>query len=167
MLRVRQNAMHIKRTIRPLYGSTQATPASCFLDPEHDHTNPKWPGFAVTKGEGDLVAYPAAAGDAPYGLAALYVGGDGVNEVLETGVNVFAVWKLAPDAEFEILAPAFDQEETWTDGELVYAATDAANAGRLVPAAYAAGTTTLPIARVLKVVSPTKLVIGGLQPRTL
>lgn len=166
MLRVRHNAMHIKRTIRPLYGSTQATPASCFLDPDHDHSVPKWPGFAVTKLEGQLVGYPGEAGDAPYGLAALYVGGDGVDEVLEVGVNNFAVWKLAPDAEFEILAPAFDQEEAWVDGELVYAATDAPNAGRLVPDAYATHT-TLPIARVLQVVSPTKLIIGGLQPRTL
>lgn len=166
MLRVRPNNMHIKRTIRPLYGSTQATPASTFLDPAHDHSNPKWPGFAVVKGEGELVGYPTAAGDLPYGLAALYVGGDGVNEVLETGVNVFAVWKLAADAEFEVLAPAFDEEEAWVDGELVYAATDAPNAGRLVPDAYATHTTA-PIARVLKVVSSTKLIIGGLQARTL
>lgn len=166
MLRVRPNALHIKRTIRPLYGSTQATPASHFLDPDHDHSNPKWPGFAVVKGVGSTVHYPEAAEDLPYGLAGHYVGGDGIDELLEVGINAIAVWKLAADAEFEILAPAFDHEETWAENTLVYAATDTANAGRLVPEAYT-DRTDEPIARVLQVVSPTKIIVGGLQARSL
>lgn len=165
MIRVKPNTLHIKRTIRPLYGNTQATPASAFLDPDHDRTYPKWPGFAMVKGNGELVRFPSDADDLPYGLAAQYVGGDGIDEPLEVGINAMAVWKLSPDAEFEILAPAFDHTQTWADGDLVYAATDAANAGRLVPEGYTTRTTA-PIARVLKIASPTKIVIGGLQPRT-
>ena len=80
----------------------------------------------------------------------------------------FAVWILGPDAEFEILAPAFDATQTWTDpadgsgAALVGVSTATSNQGMLVP--YSASTTiSAPVARLLKVNSSTKLTIGGLN----
>lgn len=176
MLRTRLNNSYIKRTVRPLYGWTQATPKACFLDAGWDRSTPIYPGMAMTKTVGDNVSLcgkavtGVTAADAtthvPYGLSALYVGGDGIDEPLDAGLNVFAVWVLTPDAEFEILAPAFDTTATWTDAPstetggqtLVYVGTGT-KAGLLTPTAG----TTAPVARLLKVSSATKIVIGGLQ----
>lgn len=166
MLRTRLNSSYIKRTVRPLYGWTQATPKSCFLDPAWDRSTPIWPGMVMTKGVGENVTLVGATGNVPYGLSALYVGGDGIDEPLDVGINAFAVWVLAPDAEFEILAPAFDTALTWTDTSgaelLVHAQTTGATKGKLVPAGTA-NATTAPIARLIKVNSPTKITIGGLR----
>lgn len=166
MIRTRLNQSYIKRTIRPLYGWTQATPASCFLDPAWDRSIPIWPGMVMAKGVGENVTLIGGTSHAPYGLAALYVGGDGIDEPLDVGINAFAVWKLAPDAEFEILAPAFDTSATFTDTAntetLLYAGTTGANRGKLVPSGTS-GATTAPVARLLKVNSATKITIGGIR----
>lgn len=176
MLRTRLNNSYIKRTVRPLYGWTQATPKACFLDAGWDRSEPIYPGMVMTKTVGDNVSLcgkvvtgvtnATAANHRPYGLSALYVGGDGIDEPLDAGLNVFAVWVLAPDAEFEILAPAFDTTATWTDTgdgteKLVSFGTTTGKFGKLVP--WTAGAAQ-PVARLLKVSSPTKIVIGGLQP---
>jgi hypothetical protein len=124
-----------------------------------------YPGFGFVKGEGDLVTLPNAETDVPYGLGALYVGGDGVDEVLDSGINAFAVWVLAPDAEFEVLAPAFgtiaaepgDGTET-----LLYVVCSGADRGKLTT--DNGGTeTNAAVARLLKVNSATKITIGGLR----
>ena len=170
MLRTRNlSSSWIKRTIRPLYGWTQATPKSVFLDPAFNRaTGPKmWPGMGYTRTKGDLVAPISKTSDVPYGLGALYVGGDGIDEPLDAGVNAFAVWVLDPGAEFEILAPAFDETASWVDpGDgtelLIHVGTSGANQGKLVPAGTE-GATTAPVARLLKVVSGTKIVVGGLR----
>lgn len=167
MLRVPISRHFIKRTIRPLYGWAQATPKSVFLDPAFDRSVKVWPGMVMMKTLGDNVSLVNATTSVPYGLSAMYVGGDGVDEVLDAGINAFAVWVLAPDAEFEVLAPAFDTAATWTDpGDgtetLLYAGTTGANAGKLVPAGTS-GATTQPVARLLKVNSATKITIGGLR----
>lgn len=157
---------YIKRTIRPLYGWTQATPKSCYLDPAWDRSVPAWPGMVYMKTLGDNVTLIDGTG-VPYGLGDLYVGGDGIDEVEYAGLNVFAVWVMAPDAEFEILAPAFDTTQTWAepgDGTevLIYAGTTGANRGMLVPAG-APGASAQPVARLIKVVSANKIVIGGIR----
>jgi hypothetical protein len=189
---------YVKRTIRPLYAWTQATPKPCFLDPAWTRAVPIWPGMGFVRTGGDLVTLAGAnstqmgtktmAGSAHsgnagsdvtanavpvYGLGALYVGGDGIDELLYAGINAFAVWVLGPDAEFEILAPAFDATATWTDptdgtgSGLVAVSTAGSNQGMLIPA-VAAGTTTAtaPVARLLKVNSATKITIGGLPAFT-
>ena len=168
MLRTTMNKAYIKRTIRPLYGWTQTTPKSVFLDPAWDRSVAIWPGMAFMRTSGENVSLLNGTG-VPYGLGALYVGGDGIDEVLDSGINAFAVWVLGPDAEFEILAPAFDNTATWTDpGDgtevLIYASTTGANRGKLVPSG-GAGAGTQPIARLLKVNSSTKITIGGVAPR--
>ena len=169
MLRTRLAKSYIKRTIRPLYAWTQATPKSCFLDPAWDRSVPIWPGMAFEKTLGENVTLIHAAASPIVGLGALYVGGDEIDEVLDAGINAFAVWSLGPDAEFEILAPAFDTASTWTDpGDgtivLVHAFVDGAKRGKLCPAGASGGTvSTHPVARLVKVNSATKITIGGLQ----
>lgn len=169
MLRTRLAKSYIKRTIRPLYAWTQSTPKSCFLDSAWDRSVQIWPGMAFEKTSGENVTLVSAASHKVVGLGALYVGGDEIDEVLDAGINAFAVWVLGADAEFEILAPAFDTASTWTDpGDgtitLVYAFVDGAKRGKLCPAGASGGTlTTNPVARLLKVNSATKITIGGLS----
>lgn len=186
MIRTYLSNDYVKRTIRPLYSWTQATPKPCFLDPAWTRAIPIWPGMGFIRSGGDLVtlagsttaqmgsaktmtAVPSAvASSVPvYGLGALYVGGDGIDELLYAGINAFAVWVLGPDAEFEILAPAFDATQTFidpTDGSgsaLIGVSLAGANQGMLVP--WVSGTSmSAPVARLLKVNSSTKITIGGL-----
>lgn len=166
MLRTRLNSSYIKRTFRPLYGWTQMTPKSCYLDPAWDRSTPIWPGMVMTKGVGDNVTLIGGTGQIPYGFAGLYVGGDGIDEPLDVGVNAFAVWVMTPDAEAEVLAPAFDTSLTYTDTSgaetLLYAGTTGANKGKLVVSGTS-GATSQPVARLLKVNSPTKITIGGVR----
>lgn len=169
MLRTKLAKAYIKRTIRPLYGWTQSTPKSCFLDPAWDRSVDIWPGMVFTKGVGDQVTLIGAAANVPYGLGALYVGGDGIDEPLDAGINAFSVWVLGPDAEFEILAPAFLDTATWTDTAgaetLVHAIVDGANRGKLAPSTDTGHGTlsTSPVARLIKVNSASKITIGGLR----
>lgn len=171
MLRTRLAKAYIKRTIRPLYGWTQATPKSCFLDPAWDRSTAIFPGMVFMKTAGENVTLINATG-VPYGLGALYVGGDGIDEVLDAGINAFSVWVMASDAEFEILAPAFDVTSLGaltpaSNGteDLLYAGTTGATRGMLV-AAGTAGASSKPVCRLLKVNSPTKITVGGLNIST-
>ena len=157
---------YIKRTVRPLYGWTQSTPKSCLLDPAWDRSTPIYPGMAMMKTLGDNYTLINGVGVVS-GLSALYVGGDGIDEPLESGINAFAVWVMGPDAEFEILAPAFDTTQAWVDpgtgvAPLVYAQTTGATRGKLVPAGTA-GASSSPVGRLIKVSSATKIVVGGLR----
>lgn len=168
MLRTRLSKSHIKRTFRPLYGWTQMTPKSTFLDPAWDRSVDIFPGMVMMKGVGDQVTLIGTdQTDVPYGLSALYVGGDGIDEPLEAGINAFAVWVLGPDAEAEILAPAFDTAATWTDAgggaeTLIYAHISGAKRGQLTTGAGAT-IGTVPVARLIKVNSASKITIGGLR----
>lgn len=176
MIRTTLDKAYIKRTIRPLYGWTQATPKSCFLDPAWDRSSDIWPGMAMMKTAGENYTLVGSGRNAE-GLCGLYIGGDGIDEVEEAGINVLAVWHLGPDAEFEILAPAFDTSTSWSDPgnadvDLVFARTTAATSptattglrGQLVLGVGGTGgsITSRPVARLLKVVSTTKIIIGGL-----
>lgn len=169
MLRVPLSKAWIHRTIRPLYGWTQQTPAAVLLDPAWDRSVPIFPGMVAMKTAGDKVTLINATG-VPYGLFGEYIGGDGIDEPLESGVNATAVWVFGPDAESEILAPAFDTGASWSDPGngtivLLHAVVDGANRGKLVPAGTT-GRGTLsarPVVRLLKVDSATKIVVGGLH----
>lgn len=166
MLRTSMAKSYIKRTFRPLYGWTQMTPKSVYLDPAWDRSVAAWPGMVYQKNAGENVSL-IGAGGVPYGFGALYVGGDGIDEVLEAGINAFAVWVLGPDAEAEILAPAFDTGLAWVDPgngteALVHASTAGANRGKLVPAG-SPNASTAPVARLIKVNSANKITIGGLR----
>lgn len=173
MLQVPLSKAHIKRTIRPLYAHTQATPKAVFLDPEYDRPVPVWPGMAFQRAGGDLVTLIDGTGY-PAGLIAEFIGGDGIDEVDFRGINATAIWVLGPDSEFEVLAPAFDAEATWTDpvdgtGLLVHAWASGDDRGKLAPEGATKGghtLTTRPVARLIKVVSDSKIVVGGLVGTT-
>jgi hypothetical protein len=157
VLRTTLDKAYLKRTIRPLYGWTQATPKSCFLDPAWDRSVNIWPGMVMARTSGENYTL-VGAGMQPSGLCGLFIGGDGIDEVRDQGVNALAVWVLGPDAEMEILSPGFDSVGTPT------AATTTGLRGQLVPAGTAGSTlTATPVARLLKVLSPTKIIVGGLR----
>lgn len=165
MIRVPMNKAYLKRTIRLLYGFTQTTPKDQKLDPAWDRSTPIWPGMVAMKTKGDLVTLINATG-VPMGLFGSYIGGDGIDEVADQGVNSVPVWVLGPDAEMEVLAPAFDTTATWTDPAdgtraLVFAQTAGPTRGKLVPAGTV-GASAKPVAHLVRVDSASKIVIGGL-----
>ena len=166
MLRKTMAKAYIKRTFRPLYGWTQMTPKSVFLDPAWDRSIAVWPGMVFMRTTGEQVTLLDGVG-VPYGFAALYVGGDGIDEPLDSGINAFAIWVMGPDAEAEVLAPAFDTGVAWVDPGngtelLIHVATAGATQGKVVPAGTA-GASAQPVARLLKVNSATKITVGGLR----
>lgn len=178
MLRTTVDKAHIKRTIRPLYGWTQATPADMKLDAGFDRSIDVYPGMVATKTAGQNVTLIGQAdpgttpeNEVPFGLFGLYIGGDGIDEVADQGVNSVAVWVLGRDAQFEVLAPAFDTDQTYTsaaDGSevLLHAWVSGADAGKLAPAGSTkAGhvLSTDPVARLIDVPSTSKIVVGGLR----
>lgn len=165
MLRTTLDKAYIKRTIRPLYGWTQATPKSCFLDPAWDRSVDIYPGMVAKHVSGDLYSLAIDDAELGVGLFGLYVGGDGIDEVADQGINALAVWVLGPDAEFEILAPAFEESDgTFVEGGLLhFLGTGAADdRGKLCPA-DATNRSTSPVAKLIKIVDATKIVVGGLQ----
>lgn len=170
MLRVPLAKAHLKRTIRPLYGWTQSTPKSQFLDPAWNNAVPIYPGMAMMRTAGEAVSVLDATGK-PMGLSAFYEGGEGIFEISEQGVNACAVWVLADDAEFEVLAPAFDESVAWVDPGngtvlMVHAYTSGPKRGRLCPAGTV-GASVDPVAKLVKVNSANKITIGGLTPSDL
>jgi hypothetical protein len=213
------NQASLKRTFRPTYALTQATPKSGFLDPNWNRSVPIWPGMVLMRttgvsyaeqaqsfASGDIVTpptytqtgFPAGAEAAytlingtgvPAGLCGQYIGGDGLDELQTSGVNALACWVLGPDAEVEILAPAFDPSLSWATADpgngtdvLIYART--ANLGGAVGLngqGGALGTTgiqgqlvlstdanksTQPVARLISVNSTMAITIGGLMVRS-
>jgi hypothetical protein len=165
MIKVPLALAYIKRTIRPLYANTQATPKSVFLDPAYVASTPDiYPGMAMKKTTGQNVLPVAASGDKVYGLANFYeAAAYGITEITNQGINATSVWVLGPDAEFQVLAPAFDTTQTWTDGALVTAIATGANQGKLAPVGGTGTLVTQAFARVLSVDSPTQITIGGLS----
>src|SRR5690606_31571337 len=105
-----------KRTIRPLYAQTQATPWACFLDPAWDRSKDIYPGMVMARTTGEQVTlFTGGTGQVPFGFAALFVAPQlGIDETINTGSNNYAVWVGDHTSEFEILAPAFDTTATWT-----------------------------------------------------
>jgi hypothetical protein len=170
MLKVPLALSYIKRSLRPNYANTQATPKSVFLDPAWSGVD-LYPGMAAVKQAGQQITLAAATTDRVYGLINFYEAPIlGIREITDQGINATSVWVLGPDAEFQVDSPAFDATLTWTDpasaGQptLISAYTSAAGAkqGQLCPAGTA-NSLTLPFARLLQVVSPTTIVIGGLN----
>jgi hypothetical protein len=196
MLRTPLNLNYMKRTIRPLYANTQATPKGMFLDPAWAYGVDIYPGMAVQKLAGNVVTLlggnsAGAAGSVAYGLSDFFEAPKlGIRQITDSGINACAVWVMDADAEFQVLAPAFDAAQTWTDpsagtggpATLVCAYTAGPLQGALHPAGItgAGGNTagTAPIARLLSVNNISviggtagqtvlgSITIGGLQART-
>lgn len=169
MLRPTLANAHIKRTCRPRLANTQATPKPVLLDANWDRSVDIYPGMGLMKTTGSNVTLINGTG-VLYGLSAFFEAPMiSMNEISNQGVNAAAIWILGPDSEFEILAPAFDTSVSWVDpGDgtvaLVSAYTSGAKRGQLCPAGTS-GAATVPIARLIEVVSASKIVVGGLQGR--
>jgi len=183
MFRTNLATNYLKRTFRPLYGWTQATPKSGYLDPAWARTVAIYPGFVLTKTVGNnytLIGSAPTTTDTdqqPAGFVGQFIGGAGIDELLESGVNALAVWVLGPDAEFEVLAPAFDSVTggSWATADagdgtdtLVYAYVAGPNQGQLclfgatgTGAASTAG--TVAVARLVQVESTNSIIIAGLR----
>ena len=162
MLRLKNLAnKYQKRTCRPLYANTQATPYAASLSDSYRVNgvltlpSAAWktslsllPGMVVTRLSGtEQVAVatgePTADGtvtkEYPFGLLANFVGGD-----LDEGFsgdslqNSVGVWR-GPDAVFEILAPAFDDSGTGSTSLKQSDGSTSAGARSLTAAITAAG----------------------------
>lgn len=113
----------IKRTLRPLYAQHQATSWSGYLDPTWNRAHDILPGCVMTRIAGEVFKpYTGQAGAKPFGLSAFFVAPVlGIDEVKDTGQNLYTVWVGGDDSEFEVLAPAFDATGDWsvpTDGSV-------------------------------------------------
>ena len=172
MIRTTLDFVHIKRTLRELYGHTQSTPKDVLLDPAWDRSVQIWPGMvAMNKstnaaGASDVVTLIDGVGK-PYGLFGEFIGGWGIDEPLMRGVNAISCWVLTSGSEFEVLAPAFDTAATWTFPTtgaelLVHAGTTGPTRGKLVPAG-AGGASAAPVARALSRPSTDRLIISGIN----
>lgn len=169
MLRVPLAKAYLRRTIRPKYGWTQATPDATLVDPAWDRSVAIYPGMVAMKTRGDNVSLINATGQ-PFGLFGEFIGGDNIDEPLSRGVNSTATWVLGPDAEFEIISPAFDTGSSWVDpanGTIVklHAIVDGDHRGKLAPAGQTGRGTlsTLPVCRLRRVASATVIVVSGLH----
>jgi hypothetical protein len=60
-----------------------------------------------------LIANGVSSWGVPSGLVGQYIGGDGIDELIQVNLNAIAIWTMDPDAEFEVLAPAFDPQLAW------------------------------------------------------
>lgn len=170
MLRTTMDKAWIKRPYRVTYGWTQQTPNAVLLDPAWDRSVPIYPGMVAMKTKGDNVTLLNATG-VPYGFFGEYIGGDGIDEPKDRGINATAVWVMGADAEAEILSPAFDTGSTWTDPangtiKLLFGLCDGVNRGKLVPAGQTGRGTlsSLPVAALRRVDSATKIVVNGIHP---
>lgn len=174
MFRVTPDNVEQKRTIRPLYAMTQATPYSCYLDPKWDRSIDILPGMVMSRTEGDNVV-PFGSGTnatkhSPLGLSALFVAPKlGIDEVRPTGTNLFAVWVGDNQSTFEVLAPAFATTGvTWTtpteaNGPVPLRVTLAGHAdgpGKLTNEASGSNVSTAVVARLVEVVGTTKIIIS-------
>ena len=164
-----------KRTFRPLYGWNQATPTSGFLDTGWNRSVAIFPGMVMTRTTGNNFTLIGSGGqttsDRPAGFVGQFIGGYGVDELLDSTVNALSIWTLAPDAEFEVLAPAFDvtggtSSSGWAQSSgaetFVYASISGANQGQLVMSDCSTKSGK-PVARLVQIESTTSLIIAGLN----
>ena len=170
MLRTPLNLNYQKRTIRPLYANTQATPKGMFLDPNWAFGVDIFPGMVMDKVvgvAGNVVTLhatgssAAAVGLADFFEAPLF----GIRQITDSGINACAVWVLGPDAEFVVLPPAFDTSLTYLRGDLLYGTAAGAKQGQLTNVLTANGPA---IAKVLDITTgalpaQSVLTIGGLR----
>lgn len=117
-----------RRTLRPLYGQTQAYPYAAQLDSAFDRTQGAYagtnaitgakgaiiPGLVANKKVGETVTLSgaAAASNRPFGLFANFVGGE-ISDIPSDQSSV-GVWRGAGSV-YELLAPSFDTTSLSTD----------------------------------------------------
>lgn len=159
MLKVPADNPALHRTCKGLYTYTQATPWSCFLDPDWDKAYDIYPGSVMMRIGADLVTpYVPGTGRKPFGLSTLFVAPQlGVSEVTDASLNAFACWVGESQALFEIHAPAFDADADWevdtAGGQVMLTAN---NKSLLTPTGV---TEYNAIAELIEVRSPDKIIV--------
>jgi hypothetical protein len=128
----------LKRTIRPIYAQHQATTYAGFLDPNWNRSFDIFPGTVMCRLTKEIFTpFVGSGNQKPYGLSAFFLApGLGVDEVTATGTNLYTVWVGGEQAEFEILAPGFDQTANWTAANVTdggFQLLTATNQGLLTP----------------------------------
>lgn len=108
MFRVTLQNVDLKRTIRPLYAYSQATPQG-FTLAASEAAKSILPGTVLCN-VGNNEVKVADGTLTPTGLSAHFAGTNefGVDEVMDSGIDAIGVWVGGNDSQFEILAPAFD-----------------------------------------------------------
>ncbi len=166
MYRVTLANVSQKRTIRPLYAQTQATPWAGYLDPSWNRLVDIWPGMVMTKLANEVVTLASNTTHKPFGLAALWVApGAGIDEVRTAGTNNFTVWVSEGDNAFEILAPAFDTTADWsqpTDGSeknLTWTLSAHAKGPGLLCPVGTANAATAVVGKLVSVVGTSKIIV--------
>ena len=167
MIRARKlSLVHVKRTLLPLYGHTQATPHAAFLDASlvtgADANVAVFPGMVATSTSGEQVKLHDTSTERPFGLFANFVNGD----LDELGDNTeVGIWRGGPDAVFEATGDAIDPAVSWTGtatGTLIFgrvADSGASKRGQLTLVANA-GTTPYPVGRLIEAPSNSKIVFS-------
>jgi hypothetical protein len=128
----------LKRTIRPIYAQHQATTYAGFLDPNWNRSFDIYPGTVMCRLTKEIFTpFVGSGNQKPYGLSAFFLSPQlGVDEVTATGTNLYTVWVGGEQAEFEVLAPGFDQTANWTAANVTdggYQLLTATNQGLLTP----------------------------------
>lgn len=128
----------LKRTIRPIYAQHQATTYAGFLDPNWNRSFDIFPGTVMCRLTKEIFTpFVGSGNQKPYGLSAFFLSPQlGVDEISATGTNLYTVWVGGEQAEFEILAPGFDQTANWTAANVTdggYQLLTATNQGLLTP----------------------------------
>ena len=151
----------LKRTIRPIYAQHQATTYAGFLDPNWNRSFDIYPGTVMCRLTKEIFTpYVGSGNQKPFGLSAFFLSPQlGVDEVTATGTNLYTVWVGGEQAEFEILAPGFDQTANWTSANVTdggYQLLTATNQGLLTPTGVNNGNA---IAELIDVESTDKILI--------
>ena len=108
--------VHQSRTIKPVYGFSQATPQAVYLDPAFTASDGDiFPGSVLTRESGGKVTLCNGT-KIPAGLSGNWVAPTyGIDEIRGgAGDLEMSMWVLSPDAELEVTAPAFDTTAAWT-----------------------------------------------------
>lgn len=151
----------LKRTIRPIYAQHQATTYAGFLDPNWNRSFDIFPGTVMCRLTKEIFTpFTGTGNQKPFGLSAFFLSPNlGVDEVTATGTNLYTVWVGGEQAEFEILAPGFDQTANWTAANVTdggYQLLTATNQGLLTPTGANNGNA---IAELIDVESTDKILI--------
>ena len=151
----------LKRTIRPIYAQHQATPYAGFLDPNWNRSFDIFPGTVMCRLTKEIFTpFTGSGNQKPFGLSAFFLSpGLGVDEITATGTNLYTVWVGGEQAEFEILAPGFDQTANWTAANVTdggFQLLTATNQGLLTPTGANNGNA---IAELIDVESTDKILI--------
>jgi hypothetical protein len=155
-----------KRTIRPLYAATQATPWAGYLDTAWNRSVDIYPGMVMAKLQNEVWTLASNNTHRGFGLSALFVAPSlQIDEVRLSGTNLFTVWVGGQDSAFEILAPAFDTTADWTqptngtEVSLTHTLTAHSKGPGLLTPVGTANAATAVIAKLVSVVGTSKIIV--------